>query len=481
MNKKKIKLIFFGVIIAIFFTACGNNKYKLDPENPVTLCIWHYYNGEQKLIFDEKIEEFNSTIGKEKGIIIEAYNQGDVSELTQKIMDSVNHVVGAEKMPDMFAAYADTAYNIDTMGLAANIEDYLSEKEQDEYILAYLDEGKFQENGGIKLFPIAKATEVLAINKTEWDKFADATKASEENLATWEGIAQLGKEYYEWTDKLTDKPNDGKAFFGRDAMANYLIIGSMQLGHEIFQVKNGEVVYDLDEKVMKKLWDNYYIPYVNGYYASYGRFRSDDVKTGDIIAFVGSTSGVTYFPTEVTREDGTSYPIESKVYPLPNFKGTDPYAVQQGAGILVVKSEKIKEFASVLFLKWFTEVENNVEFSIQSGYLPVKKAANTKEEVNKISNISDILKETIYTGIDITNQYHLYTNKAFEEGNSSRRILENALSDKAFKDRKKIVKLINKGVPRAEALSDFISEKNFQKWYQEIKQNLLAIRDEKKQ
>ncbi len=39
--------------------------------------------------------------------------------------------------------------------------------------------------------------------------------------------------------------------FGRDALANYIIIGSKQLGVEIFSVKDGKVTLNIDEKVMK--------------------------------------------------------------------------------------------------------------------------------------------------------------------------------------------------------------------------------------
>ena len=37
-----------------------------------------------------------------------------------------------------------------------------------------------------------------------------------------ERVVEVSQKYYEWTDSLTPKPNDGKAFFGRDAMANYI-------------------------------------------------------------------------------------------------------------------------------------------------------------------------------------------------------------------------------------------------------------------
>ncbi|MEI3139617.1 MAG: hypothetical protein V8T31_08890 [Lachnospiraceae bacterium] len=32
----------------------------LDPENPVTLTIWHYYNGAYQAAFDKLVEEFNN-------------------------------------------------------------------------------------------------------------------------------------------------------------------------------------------------------------------------------------------------------------------------------------------------------------------------------------------------------------------------------------------------------------------------------------
>ena len=160
----------------------------------------------------------------------------------------------------------------------------------------------------------------MVLNKTDWDKFESET-GTKPDFSTWESIAAIAEKYYNWTDLKTPEPDDGKAFFGRDAMANYMLIGAKQLGVELVQVENEEVTYNLDKDVLRRLWDNYYVPYIKGYYASIGRFRSDDAKTGDIIALVGSTSGASYFPTEVKKNDGSSYPIEAAVYPLPVFEG----------------------------------------------------------------------------------------------------------------------------------------------------------------
>ena len=122
------------------------------------------------------------------------------------------------------------------------------------------------------------------INRTDWESFAEASGASLEDLKTLEGVAATARAYYEWTDaKTPDVAQDGQAFYGRDAMANYFIIGMQQLGVEIFQVENGEITINTPREELHRLWENYYVPMVKGYFGAYGSFRSDDVKTGDLL------------------------------------------------------------------------------------------------------------------------------------------------------------------------------------------------------
>ena len=48
---------------------------KLNPDKPLSITIWHYYNGAQQVAFDELVNEFNETVGKEKGIFVKGYSQ----------------------------------------------------------------------------------------------------------------------------------------------------------------------------------------------------------------------------------------------------------------------------------------------------------------------------------------------------------------------------------------------------------------------
>ena len=93
-------------------------------------------------------------MGAEKGIVVQAYSQGSVNDLTAKVMDAIDKKVGAEEVPDVFAAYADTAYEINRRGMAADLSQYLTEEERDSYVSAYLDEGAFSEEGSVKLLSL---------------------------------------------------------------------------------------------------------------------------------------------------------------------------------------------------------------------------------------------------------------------------------------------------------------------------------------
>ena len=100
-------------------------KGPLDPDDPVTLTIWHYYNGSQQAAFDALAEKFNETVGREKGIVVENYSQGSVADLETAVRDSAEGKVGASPMPDIFSSYADTAYEMELAGALANLSDYL--------------------------------------------------------------------------------------------------------------------------------------------------------------------------------------------------------------------------------------------------------------------------------------------------------------------------------------------------------------------
>ena len=480
MIRKKMTTFCVALTVCTAFAGCAAGKGKdspLDASHPVTIEVWNYYNGDQLTAFDNLVKAFNESLGKEKGIIVKSSSQGSVNDLENNVLAAIRGEVGAAEVPNIFMAYADTAYSADQMGGIVDLKEYLSEEEISSYIESYITEGDFSGNGEIKIFPMAKSTEVLVLNKTDWDLFAAETGANYKDLKDVEGLVKTAQAYYEWTDAATpDIAGDGRAFYGRDAMANYMLIGSMQLGTEIFQVSDGKMTLNFKKETARKLWDCYYIPFVKGYFAAAGRFRSDDIKTGNIIAYVGSSSGVTFCPETVNRSENESYPIELEVLPCPGFMDGEAYTVQQGAGMVVTEGSEAEICASVEFLKWFTADEQNILFSVQSGYLPVKKTANNKEAILNIgAEISPNMEKTLPVAVDTVNENTTYTTRAFEEGTKARNILEYALSDKAAADRITVTERMAGGQSLEDAVAEFCTDEYFDAWYEETLERLLAF------
>mgnify|MGYP003272653942 FL=1 len=471
MARRKVVLCLLGATLAAsLFSGCSGKK-----SDPVTVTVWTYYNGDQLDTFKDLTEKFNDTVGKKDGITVETKSLGTAEDLEQNVLAAVNGEVGASEVPNIFSAYSDTAYTMDQKDMLVDLSDYLTDKEKDEYVEEYLKEGDFSDDGSIKIFPVAKSTELLFLNDTDWQKFAEETGAQYEDLQTIEGLVETAGKYYNWTDSQTPETDDGKALFGRDAMANYLLVGAKELGCDIFEVKDGKMTLNFDEDVIRKLWDNYYVPYVKGYFSASGRFRSDDVKTGNVLGYVGSTSSATFFPTEVSDDSGDAHEIKLKVLPCPKFKDGDDYAVQQGAGMVVTKSSEDEVKASIKFLKWFTQSENNIEFSVGSGYLPVTNDANSIDKIKSVdSDISSSMEEILTKSVAEINDNNLYYMHAFENGNDARTALQEAFGDTAQQDRNTVDERIAQGESAEEAEAEFLSDEYFEQWYQNVLSKLQA-------
>ena len=473
-NKLYIRIITTMLLGITLFTGCGRStsKYALNPKDPTTITIWHYYNGAQAIAFDNLVTEFNNTVGSKKGIQVESVSKSSVDDLTTAVTDAAEHKAGAEELPNMFQCYLDTAINLDSLSILTNLEPYLTDAEKEEYVESYLNEGIIGAKEELKLFPIAKSTELLAVNMTAFTPFAEETGLSLDDLATWEGIASVAEKYYTYSN--------GKSFFGRDSFANYMIIGSMQLGEEIFHVEKGEVSINLNQTAMRRLWDNYYIPYIKGYYQHVGRFRTDDIKTGTLIAAVGSNTGMAYLPDELTDANGNTVSASYQMLSVPNFEGTENYAVQQGASVAVTKANKTEEYASVTFLKWLTEDENNIELAVSSSYLPVKKSANNMSQINAFleqtdATLTGLSYQAFATAIQQANEATLYTSNGFRKGYEARNLLNTSMIDLAMADREEVMKQIANGSSREDALAPYLTDEYFTQWYEDLKYQMDEI------
>ena len=98
-STKRLSAILVFCLIAALLVGCGkeqSSSHGLDPNNPTTITVWHYYNGVQQEQFDRLLLEFNETVGRERGIVVEGYNKNYVNDLAASALASLRGDDGAE-------------------------------------------------------------------------------------------------------------------------------------------------------------------------------------------------------------------------------------------------------------------------------------------------------------------------------------------------------------------------------------------------
>lgn len=462
------------LMIFSFILLSGCEKKLLDPANPVKIIIWHYYNGSQLSAFDEMVNEFNNTKGKDVGVYVEAKTMGSVDSLSEKVRTSANGNTGAEKMPNIFGSYSDIAFIVDRLGLAADISQYMTQAEMEEYVQSFIDEGRLPGNKEqLKIFPIAKSSEIIMVDKTLWEEFKAASGIADDALKTWESLVQTAEKYYNWTLESKGK---AQSFFGIDYLANFVFCGAKQLGIDVTSNKNGEGEYNLEETILRRIWDVYYPGYVKGYFGGTAKYRSEDLKKGALAAYLGSTTACAYFPLEISGDDGLIRPAEPFISPVPVFEGGQKIAIQQGAGMVVVKSSPKEEAASVEFLKWFTEAENNIGFALLSSYFPVKTDAlfggALKAKLDEMKSGTQAQKntaDTFETAVSMFGDYTLYWADPHNDSYDFRDAVENGLLNAASAGRELYLKYSAEGMSPEEAFAAVDSDAEFHKWLDTLK------------
>lgn len=433
------------------------------------LIFWHYYNDAQKKHLDQLIKEYNETEGKARNVVVEAFSQGSIDDLTNKINLILNESSNEVEMANMFLAYRDMLVNVVKKHpeKLVDAQEYLSREELDSYNQDYLTEGIF--DGNQYILPIAKSTELLLMNQTELSAFLKANpQYSVEDMAAWSGLEKVAQGYFEWTDARTPEvEGDGIPFVGMDNLANYFIAMNHAMGSHIYYYdEDGRAKADLNEDYVKNLFLNYYKPFTKGYYGAKGRYRSDDVKQSMLAGYIGSSSSVLYFPDEVADPGGEMVPIEIGVYPYPKLTGYRETAIQQGAGVVVLNRSQKENQACMDFIHWLT-FEKGVEMATSMSYMPVGNEAMTEEQEASIQNPK--VRTGIKEGIAQSSRYQMVHGFDFENSYDVRVELGDAFKLALEEGREEFLSYLEESKTIEEAVSLMDYDSKADAFYQEIK------------
>ena len=441
---KKIILTILALFILIAPASGCKDKTMPNPENPVTLNIWHVYGSQTKSPLNDVIDEFNSTVGKDNGITINVISVTSSSAIDKALYSSANGEPGAENMPDLFTAYPRVAEIVGKEKLL-HWNDYFTEKELSVFKEDFLSEGYFDDS--LLMLPIAKSTEAFYLNKTLFDRFSKDSGVSTDDLTTFDGLFEVSRKYYDWSE--------GQNFMQINDYYNYAYIGMKMYGSEF--VRNGRL--RLDDQNFEKIWTPLAETAIYGGICLEDGYAAARWKTAEVIANTGSTADVLYQPTEVIWADNTSEPITAIALPYPKFTENNPGVIYRGGGLFAVKSDnERKNQAAYIFAKWLTQKENSIDFVTRAGYLPVTDDAFEVifEDINVVENKN---YHSVYKAVNkMTEEYTFYSLPLYSNASDIQLNFEQNVKNVLKSAHNQYIKRVNSGEDADTVLNELVEQ-----------------------
>lgn len=356
------KLFLFCVLcFALILTGCGNNSSKLNPNNPVTLNMWHVYGSQTKSPLNDAIQRFNETEGKQRGVIVKVVSVSNSSAIDKALLASAAKEPGSVPMPDLFTAYPRIMTKLDTK-LLLPWEKYLSKDDLAIYRSDFLKEGNYKEH--LYMLPIAKSTELLFVNQTFMDRFLKANNLTQAKLSDYDTLFALCQRYYQWSG--------GKQMFQINDFYHYFLTNMAALGEDFVQKGKPNFTSEKFKRIYRPMAE----AAIAGGLCTEKSYASDRWKTGEVISNVGSTAGILYLRNYVTHADNSREAITTSFLPSPSFKeaADKKILLQRGTGLFALQNkDERKNQAAAVFAKWIGRKDNNLSFVTKAGYLPVNK------------------------------------------------------------------------------------------------------------
>lgn len=390
---KKIFGLVTLVMFVLFVSACGGDRTivqapklvewyelsadaNLDPNEEVTVTFWHRMGASSQALVQKWIGEFETMYPNIT--VIEEKAAGDYTSLSEKIALAIpggNAPDIAESYPDHIARYAAAKAPLALNNFISNPNIGLTQDEVNDFLPGLWAEGKsYDSEGSILSLPFAKSSEAFFYNETYFNAHSIDGKTYTEMVKeglTWEKVFLIAEDI---------KKREPDALpFGYDSEDNLFITGSAQweapyTGYNA-TTGRGEVQFnnDASKDMVRYFKDKVDRGLMITRSLNGDAFTSDLMKTGKTTyMYVGSTGGTRYAyigASQTVFDQG----YRAGVAPVPVKSLDNPRQIQQGPNINLFKSNNEQQMiAAWLFAKYMVSPEKTAEFSIPSGYAPIR-------------------------------------------------------------------------------------------------------------
>ena len=358
--KKRVLSLLLSAALLLALSGCGEDTL-LNKREPVTVTFWHVYGEQSGSPMDVLVQEFNRTVGTDKGVRVQVTNLSSAS-MIGGFLKEAQKGGDLQDMPDLFTCHISDATALGEDNLV-DWRDWFTEEELSDFVPGFLADGT-AEDGKLLLFPISKSTQLLMFNGSGFSRFSQATGANYDDLATWDGFYDTARKFSDWA---------GTPFCALDYPIRAVELCALERGSGNLYTENGW--YDTNNAVFKECWMQFARALAQGHVVVSDLYSNTQVMTGEVLGGLGSSAAILYYNDTVTYRDGTREPMDLHVLPMPMSAGCDALMTQAGVGLGAYKTTDQKAEAAALFVRWLTEPERNLDFVAQTGYMPVRSGA----------------------------------------------------------------------------------------------------------
>lgn len=441
--KKSLLLLLPLVLSTVTLAACGGNN---GGSKKTTITLWSITgkNNQGQLenyikAFEDKYPEYKVNNVIQTGM---GYNE---------LKDAVVKGFSGNNYPDIVQCYPDHVADYLDYGKAVNLDDYindpeigLTEKDKNDYIASFMDEGKGYAFEGTYSLPYCKSTELMFYNEdvllsldlSKYDATINGGKALDaayfDNL-TWEELFnKLCPALIKYNDSLPEGKkillSDQKyhAVFAYDSDDNLFITLAEQYGYKYTSVdtSTGKGSIDFDNAEMKNLMKTFRTAADKGYIISKGSagntYTNEYFTANNTLFSVGSSGGVKY-------QFSDSNPMNVGVARIPHAEGRDPKVILQGPSLTVLDhNDEARIRGSWLLWKTMTDAENSLDWAINSGYMGIRSSNYENEDYKAASDVKNTEEKTLARLMAKASTYvsniinETYTSPAFKGSSAAR-------------------------------------------------------------
>ncbi len=356
-----MKRIFYylrsGVIIQLLlffcFFGCSEETAKKEKEGKIVVRFWHAMGGPLGEVLNSMIDEFNA---EHPGWFIKSESMGSYDALKQKLLASIV----AHNQPDMAQSYE--AWISTLLGGDALVDlgelDPSFKNELDDFFPVFIKDSFY--DGRLMSLPFNKSVPIIYYNK---DLFRRAGLDPEEPPQTWEEFARVARQL------TRDLNGDGKPdlwgfeFTDHATLFECLLI---QNGGELFDLESRTMLFNSPEGVeaLQYLVDLVRKDRAADFYLA-GYQHQVDFAAEKVAMIVASCVSRTFMAKQLKFDWGLA----------PLLRKKQQGAMVYGTNIIIFSRSSLeKQRVAWEFIKWFTSPLNAARWSLNTGYVPVRKS-----------------------------------------------------------------------------------------------------------